>query len=429
MSITRLIAFMVYVIVIFCVPAAAQQQPLVLNLKSASLMAIKTSPQLASANASADISKAEVGKAQSSMHPSVSAETGYSYLTKKTVFGGTPVLEQNTQINRVGLQHIVYSGGQLQAAVDRAKQGYVAASMSATAAKADILTYVAEAYFRARQAKENIDVANSSVQSLEASYDAAQKLNKAGVVTKSDVLRAQVALTSAKENQITACNNYNVALAALRSTIGLGQDCKIELASDASDTAPDFAEKAVMVQRPELASGIAAVKAAEADKKEAKAGRLPTVALTADFYNQPVGAQFPRLTNTLMAGVLVKMNIFDGGLTRSNIAEANASIKKANQDLEAQKRQIELEQQTAKLDLDSAKAKVETTSTQVQSADESLRVLQKGYKEGISPLTDVLTAETALTEAKTSRLAAVYDVKIAQVNLLRAYGQTDVLAR
>lgn len=407
----------------------AEQQPIVLDLKSASQLALRTSPQIGSAGASAEMSKAEVGKAKSALYPNVGAESGYSYLTKPTFFGGTPVLETNTVISRLAAQQTIYSGGQIQANLNRARQGYLAASHGARATQADVLTSVGTAYFRARQAKETIDVANASVKSLEASYDVAQKLRDSGVVTKSDVLRAQVALTSAKDDLIAATNNYNVALAALRTAIGLPQTACIDLAMDATDTAPDAAALAAPVERPEIAAGSASVQAAEAGKKAARAGKLPKVALAADFFNEPVGAQFPRLTNTVMAGVLVKFNVFDGGLTRANISEADASSRKAQQDLESEKRRVELEQQAAKLDLDSACARVETTATQVQSAEESLRALQAGYKEGMTPLTDVLSAQTALTTARVSRLAALYDVKIAQVNLLRAYGQTDILIR
>lgn len=420
------------IILIMCIAlapeiAVADSQPVVLDLRSASQLALKVSPQIGSAGASAEMTKAQVGRAKSALRPIVGLESGYSYLSKETIFGTTPVWERNTVVNRLGVQQILYSGGQMQASVNRAQQGYLAASQWVNATQADVLTNVAASYFRARQARESIDVAEASIKSLEASYDAAKKLHESGMVTNSDVLRAQVALTSAQENVIKSRNNYNVAIAALRSAIGLPQDTQIELAANASDIAPDAVATASPSERPELAAGSASVQAAEAGKKSARAGRLPIVALAADFYNQPVGAEFPRLSNTVLAGVVVKFNVFDGGLTRANISEADAATKKAREDLESQKRQVELEQQAAKLDMDSANARVQTTASQVQSAEESLRVLQTGYKEGMTPLTDVLSAETALTAARANRLTSLYDVKIAQVNLLRAYGQTDVL--
>lgn len=417
------------VMAVSVIAAVAQEQPIVLDLKSASQLALTTSPQIGSAGALADMSKAEVGKAKSALYPSVGAESSYSYLSKPTFFGTTPVLEKNTVINRIAAQQTVYSGGQIQAGLNRARHGYVAASQGARATRAEVLTGVGTAYFRARQAKETIEVANASVKSLEASYDAAKKLHDSGVVTNSDVLRAQVALTSARSDSITATNDYNVALAALRTAIGLPQSAHIDLAADATDTAPDAASLAAPVERPEIAAGSASIQAAEAGKKAARAGRLPVVALSADYFNEPKGAQFPRLTNTVMASVMIKLNVFDGGLTRASIDEADAASRKAQQDFKIEERQVELEQQAAKLNLDSASARVETTATQVESAEESLRALQAGYKEGMTPLTDVLSAQTALATARMNRLTALYDVKIAQISLLRAYGQTDVLVR
>ncbi len=407
---------------------AADNRPVVLNLESSIQLALETSPQIGSANASAAISKAKIGRARSALYPNLGIESGYSYITKPTFFGETPVLDTDTVTNRLVARQIVYSGGGTQANVSHARLGYLAARHGAQAARADVLTNVGTAYFRARQAKETIDVANASMQSLAASYDAAEKLHESGIVTKSDVLRAQVALTSAKADLIAATNNYNIAIAALRTAIGLPQSTDIDLAVDSTDNAADAALSAVPGERPEIAAASASVLAADAGKKAAKAGKLPAVSLVADYFNQPVGAQFPRLTNTVMAGVMVTFNIFDGGLTSAAISEADAAAKKSRQDLENEKRRVELEQQAANLDLDSANARVETTANQVQSAEESLRSLQVGYKEGITPLTDVLSAQTALTNVTVSRLAALYDVKIAQINLLRAYGLTDVLA-
>ncbi len=151
------------------------------------------------------------------------------------------------------------------------------------------------------------------------------------------------------------------------------------------------------------------------------------MALAADYYHEPSGAGFPRTSNTFLAGVVAKLNVFDGGLTRDSISEAEASARKAGQDLEAQKRNVEFEQRSAQLNLESAQARLDATATQVSSAEESLRALEAGYKEGITPLTDVLSGEAALTGARAGRLAAEYDVKIAEVNLLRAFGQTGAL--
>ena len=426
----RLFTFIMIVsIYMSATPVFAQSQPVLLDLKSASQLALTSNPQLGSAGAMVEISKAGINKAKSAQHPTVGAESTYSYLSKETMFGPTSIWAHNTVINRIGAQQTIYSGGQIEANVNRAQLGYLASTYSVNAAKADVLAGVGIAYFRARQAKETIDIAQASIKSLEASHDAAKKMNESGIVTKSDVLRAQVALTTAQDSLIASKNNYNVAIAALRAAIGLSSETKIDLSEEANDTAPNAASEAIAAERPEISAGNAYIEASQQAKIAAEAGKKPVVAVSADFFNQPSGAQFPRLSNTLMIGVAVKFNAFDGGLTRASIEEADATVIRARQDLESQKRRVELEQTAAKLDLDSANARVQTTVSQVQLAEEIVRVLQAGYKEGITPLTDVLSAESALTAARVNRLAAIYDVKIAQVNLLRAFGQTDVLVR
>ena len=97
---------------------------------------------------------------------------------------------------------------------------------------------VAVAYFRARQASEMTAVHKASVRSLEASYDAAKKRHETGVATKTDVLRAEVALAGARADLISAENDSSVALAALRTAIGLPADTAISLASKADDEVP-----------------------------------------------------------------------------------------------------------------------------------------------------------------------------------------------
>ncbi len=146
-----------------------------------------------------------------------------------------------------------------------------------------------------------------------------------------------------------------------------------------------------------------------------------------DFQNQPVGAQFPRLSNTLTAGIQVKLNVFDGGQTRADINQAKASTVKARAELDSINQAAAFQLESARLAMASARAQVETLATQVKSAEESFRVVETGYKEAINVINDVLSVESSLTGARASKLVADYNLRIAQLNLLLAIGQTDRL--
>lgn len=410
-----------------CAAYAQEAAPVVVDLQSACRLATEMNPQYASALASADAAQTAIDRARSAQKPTLSVNSDYGFVSEETVFGNTPVLEKNTWANRLVAQYLLYSGGLVQAGVDQARSGYQAAQQGAFATRADVVSNAAKAYFLVKQAREGIDVAEKSVESAQANYRSAQLLNQEGVVTGADVLRAEVALTNARENLITARNDYNKALAGLKTAIGLSQETPIELAPQQSDAIIESAAAMEPAKRPEVTTAEALVRAAQAQKQAAKAGNKPTVALVGDFFNLPVGAEFPRMSNTIGAGIRLNFNILDGGLTRANINEAESTINKAQQDLKRTQQIVDLQIKTARLDLDSANARLQATETQVQSAEESLRVLQTGYREGINPLTDVLVAETSLTASRFTRLAALYEKRIAEVNLLRALGRTEML--
>lgn len=398
-----------------------------LDLKSALQIALRENAALAGARANAGAAGAAAKQARAVSGPSAALSSTYSFLSEETTFGGTPVLERNTQANRVEVQQVVYSGGALQAAIDRARYGAEAASRAAHSVEAEILTGVARAYFRTMQAAEGIDAARSSVSSLQASLDAARRLRDAGVVTTADVLRAEVALASARENLIDARNGHSVAIANLKKVMGVPQSSVLDISGVFS--LPQQIDQIQPAVRPDVAARQSALNAAIAGKRAAEAGKLPVVAVAADFYNEPIGSEFPRRSNTLAVGVLVKLNVFDSGLTRARIDEAGASVRYAEQSVKDAAQSADLQVETARIALSSARSRLETTADQIAAAEESLRVLQAGYREGITPLTDVLSAESALTGARFARISAENDVRAAEVGLLMALGQTDILIR
>ncbi|GAB3811708.1 hypothetical protein GCM10028895_02080 [Pontibacter rugosus] len=51
------------------------------------------------------------------------------------------------------------------------------------------------------------------------------------------------------------------------------------------------------------------------------------------------------------------------------------------------------------------------------------------YKEGISPLTDLLSAEVSLREAKTNLNNENLKYKVAQLNYLKARGELETLTK
>jgi len=407
--------------------SASCDQVLILDMRETCRLTRISNPAITAAAASFTGAEASLRRYRAAALPSIEIKSNYGYIDKATLFAGTPVLETNTLINSIELTQPIYTGGRVSSAIAAAQYGLSASGAAGSAVEAQTVARAAAAYFAARQTCGAVSIAEASVKSLEESYRVAGKLFESGVVTRSDVLRAEVALTAAREQLIKAANDLGVALAALRSAIGLPQSTPIELAPTGVETVADNIDHLAALTRDELIAASYALKAASKNLDATRASAKPTLGMVINFENQPVGSQFPRLTNTVLVGLQAKFSVFNGGQTRAQVDEAAAEVAKAQAELGGITQALDFELQAARLGVASARARVEAIKSQVESAEESYRVVETGYREGINVLTDVLSVESMLTAARVSRVAADYDLKIAELRLLLALGQTGRL--
>ena len=415
-------------LLISILPATAEEQkPYHLDLQSAIRMALEQNSSLKSVKEGESIAQARLGQAKASDAVRINVNAGYNRVDKPTLFGGMTILDENTNLNVISLSKPVYTGGASQAAREQAKWGAAAAEEQTHAAQEDMVMAVTENYIRALEAREGLRVADDAVSFLEANLDSANKLKDAGTAPKSDVFRAETELASAREKRIQAQTAYKIQLAVLRNLLNIEPDSELKLADTLPSAIPEVGTELVSnvpsTPRPEIRAMEDSVKIAEMGIKRAKASTKPVVDMNADFLNIGTGAEFPRLNNTFSAGIRISMPLSDGGSTKANVNEAKASLRKAMNDLDTIKRRMELEKEQAALTLENAEARVLSTGAHLRSAQESVRVLKVSYQEDIAPITDVLGARAALTEADSARVSSLYDRYIAQVRLLKANGK------
>jgi len=72
--------------------------------------------------------------------------------------------------------------------------------------------------------------------------------------------------------------------------------------------------------------------------------------------------------------------------------------------------------------LDSAEKNIPTTRKAVEQGEENLRVSQERYKAQVATSTEVLDAQTLLTEARMNYYTALYVHNMARAHLQRALG-------
>ncbi|MFN9083843.1 MAG: TolC family protein, partial [Acidobacteriota bacterium] len=81
-----------------------------------------------------------------------------------------------------------------------------------------------------------------------------------------------------------------------------------------------------------------------------------------------------------------------------------------------------LELRQAQASLTAAQQRIEGATATVAQAEESLRITKNRYEAGLTTVTDLLRTETALLDATTRRIAAIYDHRLATVAVQLAAG-------
>ena len=84
---------------------------------------------------------------------------------------------------------------------------------------------------------------------------------------------------------------------------------------------------------------------------------------------------------------------------------------------------ISLELKDAVLELETTEENIPTTRKAVEQGEENLRVNEERYKAQVTTITEVLDAQTLLTQARVNYYKALYNHHLAKAKLLRALGR------
>jgi outer membrane protein TolC len=335
----------------------------------------------------------------------------------------------------VKVEQSIYQGGRIHSAFRSAKLTRQQALLNYQATLADTLLAVRVAYDDILLAALQIAVHEASVQLLTQEREDARKRFAAGTVPQFDVLRAEVALANERPLLIRARNDYRIAKNNLLNLLGVNlprttwEDVPLPL-SDTLEARPyeidlPAALARAAERRPELAALRKARDLRREDLLNAKSAYKPSAELFGGYQWQslPYENELGRDLSGWIAGGQLTWSIFDGQLTRGKVMEAQARYQRAQLDIDESARQIELEARTAHSNFIEAREVLESQKMVQEQAQEALRLAEARLGAGTGTQLDVLDAQTALTQARTTQAEALHDYAVARARLQRALGE------
>ncbi len=344
-----------------------------------------------------------------------------------------PVQYQNWN-TAIQLIQTVYAGGQIQSSLRSARLLKEQAVFQYQTVIADTLLQVRVTYYDVLQAVDQVTVEEASVKLLTQELEDQRRRFAAGTVPRFNVLRAGVELANERPRLIQARNSLRIAKNNLANLLGcdlprrVREDVPLEL-TDQLDDRPYSIELPVAVAKAlENRSELAALRKQESLRGEnvatAKAGYKPTFQVFGGYgaRNTAYSTDLGWVVNGPTVGAQVTWNIFDGFLTRGKIEQATALRAGARVDVDNEARSIELEVRSDYSNFIEARETLESQKEVVAEAEEALRLAAARNEAGTGTQLDVLSAQTSLTQARSTQVRALHDYDVARARLERAMG-------
>jgi outer membrane protein TolC len=291
-----------------------------------------------------------------------------------------------------------------------------------------IVLAVGGTYLQTIAAKARIDAARAQLTTAEALFKQASEQRAAGVVAQIDLNRSQIQLLTQQQRLVSLDNDYAKLKIALARLAGLPVNEQYEISdavpfAEAPPLSLDDALKQAFAQRADLKAAQAQVEAAERVRSAARAERLPSLAVRADY--GVIGTNPSQSHGTFSVTGSVRVPIWQGGRTKGETEVAEAALAQRQAELEDLKGRIESDVRNAYFDLQAAASQVEVARKNIQVATQNLELTRQKLDAGVSDNVEVVQSQEALSTANTDYINSVFAHNLAKLSLARAIGRAS----
>jgi outer membrane protein TolC len=292
----------------------------------------------------------------------------------------------------------------------------------------EIVSAVVTSYLLVLRAKATLDAAHARRELAQRLFDQAAQLQKSGVGTGLDTLRANLELQNEVQQEIDASSSVQTVSYALADLLSLPLGQEAEAIDAMEYNQPSTVDENALVQkayqqRPELLAMASEQLSASFETKAASERRLPSVTFVGSYFEQ--GRVFKNsIPSYLYVGTL-HIPLWTSGRISAEIAEARLQEKR----LAAQRRDIGntvLQQvRTAIEQLQSSSSAVRVANNALDLARQEVAQAQRRFVAGVSTNIDVITAQDQLARASDNQIEALYRYNQSRADLARATGDAE----
>lgn len=359
--------------------------------------------------------------------PRVDIQGGYTALLEpqsiSTPFGAIENQEADFPFASLAITQTIYDFGRTDARFARAEASREATRFGYRSQEQALFLRTVTSYFRILQGQKLLKAADEEVTQMSDHLRVARVLFEEGVVTRNNLLQAEVQLARSRQRRLEVANRLENAWLDLNDQIGAPPESRRELVEETrvelSD--PDKPATEAVSLRSEIQAQRKLLDAGELEIRETKTGYYPELFAKAGLdyvQNSKVKEQA-----VYSATIGLKVNLFDGYATSARHRQAVGNRSRSEERLRQMEADFALEYRIAVNDAHVAKERISVTEASIRQGEENLRINRDRYQEQVGSATEVIDAQTLLTQIKTDNYQAIFDYQVALARVKRARGE------
>ncbi|MBA3681032.1 MAG: TolC family protein [Bacteroidetes bacterium] len=308
--------------------------------------------------------------------------------------------------------------------------------INVTRSKADLVSQVTKAYYTVLISRERIKSLESNITKLKKTFDDTKAANQQGIIELIDVERLEVQYNNLLTEKEKTDRLIGLSEIALKFQMGYKIEDKIVL-TDSLIVDNNFQElnanKPDISQRPDYQLALSQKNLSDLDVKAKKYIFLPTLSAYGSYQYNAQRSEFSFFeTNSndptkkwfkvSLIGATLNLGIFTGWQRMNRLEQAKITSLKNQNSIKMLEMAAQLEASTASINYTNAYSGFVRQKKNVELAEHVADVARKKYSSGVGSNIEVVTAETALTEAQTNYYSSIFDIIVAKTDYLKATG-------
>lgn len=350
-------------------------------------------PRILIAHARAHSSSARKREVYGQLLPQLSASTSLNRSRREDDLSHT---EFSGQRHAISLNQVIYDPQ-----VWRSYQKFSAlaeqTTLEAEDAQIQASIDLAERYFTALAAEDELSLAHSELQATERNLQQVDALFQRKMAMVTDVLELTARVDTLRADEVEALNRVAISREAISELVGRNvQEPLKRISAAPAFTLPvqqqEYWVTSALTDNPALQARIKSVSAADAALSEAKAGHLPKLALNLSAQRSDIGYEgtlTPRADNYVVS-LDLQVPLYSGGSASARVEGLQGDKNASEHELEALRRQVIRETRTAYLNMAAGISRIKATRKALESAEKSRHATEKALTLGVKNAVDVL---------------------------------------